>query len=933
MISVAIDPIASVTLPWVTEAADDARTVLEPHRDTVDVERVVAGVVHRLGRELCDASMSTVVDEFHRFRAQRGYPADPAADAASTEFGSVAAEILDRFPVLRGNIHRLVSGRLAQLREVIAALRTDLPTLVGEGMLGTGLVDRIDFGHGDPHDGGRHVVLVSVGTRTVVYKARSIGPDLLLHSLVRTIDCDTAAADSLRLPRVLSGACEAVGVGYGWQEHIAREDLSAAGGEQRFHRRLGRLLAVFTAVGATDMHLENVVAAAEYPVPIDVETLLHPSTEAECRTRALADGPLGTGMLPSGSDALSGTCIAGISPAGPRTVGGAMRPVLEHAGTDAMTLTPHPVVLDLSSHRPHRNANAIPVSDHVDDIVGGYHAGIAALRRHENSIRRVLSAAASTEFRRVVRPTSVYTAFLDAATHPRYLADPAERRRLFELLPASTMGGDDARRVELDLLCSGDVPRFVAPGGSSVLASRGRAGSSEVAAASPETAVDRAQRCLTRAIRSNPVAAEHVIRSALAGIDRPTAPLSRRVRDDDLHRALSVDDDRAGAARVARRVRARAIRSDSGAVLGTVHSLAVASSGSLVGSDDTLYGGGGAVLLDTALLENSILDPPRPDAAAMWRARAEESAAALIDDAHHRLSASDTSLCPYTGSLGTVWLLREYFAVTGTYDPVVDRLLASIVDHADIEHRDRLDVVGGLAGATALLAGTDWVGPEFLSRCADRLALALSEHHVTTRGLAHGVDGVAWALMRADVALGRTDHGSLVHDIASAATVPRDASWCWGSVGITLARAEIRYGLGDHRGAAALARTLVRSAAPEDDTLCHGDGGTVLALRHLACLLGDPVLEMQAGERTDRLRVRIARHGYATGHDHHVGALSFMTGVPGIAYARLKAGSLPDPIGLTASDRVRHHRTTPGQPCRAAAFGEVASNVEPVALP
>ena len=46
---------------------------------------------------------------------------------------------------------------------------------------------------------------------------------------------------------------------------------------KRFFKRAGAWLALFHCFGGTDFHQENIIAAGEHPVPIDLETVLQPT--------------------------------------------------------------------------------------------------------------------------------------------------------------------------------------------------------------------------------------------------------------------------------------------------------------------------------------------------------------------------------------------------------------------------------------------------------------------------------------------------------------------------------------------------------------------------------------------------------------------------------------------------------------------------------
>ena len=58
--------------------------------------------------------------------------------------------------------------------------------------------------------------------------------------------------------------------GYGWTEFIEHAGCADAEGCKRFFRRAGAWLALFHCFAGADMHQENMIAAGEHPVPIDL---------------------------------------------------------------------------------------------------------------------------------------------------------------------------------------------------------------------------------------------------------------------------------------------------------------------------------------------------------------------------------------------------------------------------------------------------------------------------------------------------------------------------------------------------------------------------------------------------------------------------------------------------------------------------------------
>ncbi len=63
---------------------------------------------------------------------------------------------------------------------------------------------------------------------------------------------------------------------YGWTEFVEAQACDTPEQVQRFYERQGGYLALLYFLEATDFHLENLIAAGEHPVLVDLEALFHP---------------------------------------------------------------------------------------------------------------------------------------------------------------------------------------------------------------------------------------------------------------------------------------------------------------------------------------------------------------------------------------------------------------------------------------------------------------------------------------------------------------------------------------------------------------------------------------------------------------------------------------------------------------------------------
>ena len=188
--------------------------------------------------------------------------------------------LFDDKPVLLRLIATVTRQWIDTSREFMLRLDADLPAIRRESAAdqacpadAASQVAQIDGDLSDPHNFGRSVQIVTFadGTR-VVYKPKDLRLDIVWHDLIERLN---RADPPLTLKAVRSIARD----GYGWTEFVAHNGCADERGFAAFFRRAGALLALFHVFAATDMHQENIIAAGDHPVPIDLETILQPSAE------------------------------------------------------------------------------------------------------------------------------------------------------------------------------------------------------------------------------------------------------------------------------------------------------------------------------------------------------------------------------------------------------------------------------------------------------------------------------------------------------------------------------------------------------------------------------------------------------------------------------------------------------------------------------
>lgn len=333
-------------------------------------------------------------------------------------------------------------GASAELVERLARDRRDIADVFAAGA-DLGPVTTLEAGLSDPHRGGRTVAVLGFDNGVkIVYKPKDLRVDAAWADLLRQLNADGAPVE-LKAPEVL------VRRGYGWANYIEPDAADATpddakgddatGDDALFRHRAGALLAVLHLLRGADFHNENVIVSNGHPIPVDLETLLHPQwpnrsaeTVADpavaAATERLANSVLMTLYLPHWAYGLAGgpVAIGGLdAPPGSNTGIGAFR----YVNSDNMEFVGGHVQ---SSARPPPRAAA-----NAGDIVTGFAAMYRFLLRHKDSLASAdgaLPRFAGLRVRAVPAGTALYAGVLHRAADPGNLADGADWSLHFDFL-------------------------------------------------------------------------------------------------------------------------------------------------------------------------------------------------------------------------------------------------------------------------------------------------------------------------------------------------------------------------------------------------------------------------------------------------------------------------------------------------------------------
>ena len=939
---------ALVLAPFVDNAADDlVRRARQAGSDTdADLTAVRRCFTEQVGARLVALVRRTLVLELNLGRTGGRLTGDTPEERfadfvrlSSARTGLRA--LLTRYPVLARLLAQTCEQSVEAWAELLARLAGDRPALADALFAGAGpgLLTEVTFGAGDRHQQGRAVaVLRFADGAEVVLKPRPMAVHGHFNTVVRWLNSRLPGL-SLRTLRVLERP------GYGWVEYAAAAPCTDRTQVDRFYSRLGTLLALVHALGGTDVHVENLIACADQPVPVDLETLFHPVPARPAvddpALAALESSVRRTALLPSfvvgEQGALDLSALGGDRDTTlPDEVPGWAAPA-----TDEMRLIRTTGVFPGAANRPRLgDADADPGA-HTEHLVAGFRAGYDAITAHRAELTGpdgLLARFADDDTRAVLRNTRFYATLLDESTHPDVLRDALDRDRLLDVLWRESAADPVLRPLvgaELAELWAGDIPLIGCRPGSTELT----LGRWTIRGLLTGSGLDEAGQRLAAMSRTDRLDQEWVLRASLAtrraGSGHPAAvpplgPVAAIVPDPEqlLAAACGIADRILSAAQDnGRRVNwlgLEPLDDRNWAVLpqgaGLPHgycgtALFLAQLGDLTG-----------IKRYATVARHALTPVPR-----LLAALAERPADLPA------VGAGFAGLGGIAYALSRLAALLDDDEIAGWTTTAVE--LTAVAAQSG----DEPGVLEGDAGClAAMLAVRQATGSPRAAAtaliCADRLA-ATAPKHLPSGGFDTGAAGVGWALLRfagAEAGAGvgaRTGAGvgvgadrrhaaagltALHAASARYSAAPLGTGWCDAPSGTALALADsadalAATALDAAEPAALLDRAVAAAAVPAagDHSLCHGEAGALdLLLTAVAAGRADPgVLHRRAGA----LLAALDRFGPRCGTPDAVSSPGLLTGMAGIGYGllRLGFGARVPSVLLLRSPVAQAHRLLP----------------------
>jgi type 2 lantibiotic biosynthesis protein LanM len=852
---------------------------------------------------------------------------------------NTAFAILQEYPVLArqvmGHIDNWVSSSLEFLHHLCVDWR-EIKITFPQANDGNVLV-ALESGLGDRHRGGRSVSRATFSSGfQLVYKPRSLEVDAHFQELLGWLN-DRGSQPPFQTVNLLSRGS------HGWMQFVARKSCMSLEEVGRFFERQGGYVALLYALEATDFHHENLIAAGEYPVLLDLETLFHPRVGSingmEFLSKRKSDDAMGysvmrVGLLPErmwSNISSEGIDISGIASAAGQP---SQDPVLqcENAGTDSMHFTRKRITMPDGHNRPLLNGIEVDVLKHAEAVISGFTSTYELLLKNRDDLLAndgPIARFTDDEVRVIIRPTRIYAKMLENSYHPDMLRDALDRERLFDRLWVGIENYPSLAKTipaEREDLSNGDIPIFTMHTGSCDLWSSTKVRIPNFFAESPMAGVRRRMKQLSE---DDLERQRWFIMGSLATLSRAPYHSQQSIYRSAASGVEANHDKLLVAARaIGDRLDASALHGESGiSWIGLTPRDERHWSLSPLGSD--LYSGLPGVALFLAHL-GAVSGVDR------YALLAQKTLSTLL----HRVNNKDSqpqSVGAFSGWGGVIYMLSHLGALWNnpallTEAEAVVELLPGL-----IEEDEAFDMIDGSAGcigslislydcapSDATLAAATLCG-ERLIACAQRMTSGVGWINggvaVPLAGFAHGAAGIALALLRLSALTGderfRTTALSAIAyersvfsqevgnwaDLRERKNSARQSdlhtfttAWCHGAPGIGLARIHsLRY-LHDAAVDAVRAeieiaiKTTLAQGFGGNHSLCHGDLGNLELLLQASRthILPQGQWQVIVNEQTVAVLEHIERQGYLCGEPLGVETPGLMTGLAGIGFGLLR---------------------------------------------
>ncbi|MGK9267678.1 type 2 lantipeptide synthetase LanM family protein [Bacillus inaquosorum] len=795
-----------------------------------------------------------------------------------------------------------------------------------------GPITGIDTGSNvsDSHKRGKTVAILSFDSGIkIVYKPRSLEIDEQFNRFIQFLNSKGFTRD-LKTVQTLNRQT------YGWTEFITYTECQNKQQVEHFYWRIGAYLAVLYAMNAVDFHHQNLIAHGEYPVLIDLESLLHNNSSysddsafSKAHDR-IERSVLRVGLLPRKIGSKQG--IEGIDLSALGAQEGQVSPhkttVIVDRNKDTVHIKEQNYPIPVSFHRPKLNGKMENAAHYQKSLILGFEEIYRFFINHKKEINAQMDLFKGISVRQILRGTARYANLLRISLHPDFMRDGLDREMILDKLWLDTKLNPHLRKIVLhekrDLFV-GDIPYFISkPEHTHLWDSQGSCISNFFG----RSALEETKLKINNLNKIDFQEQVSFIRTAFLVLSHP-GEKDKTLKRTDASLSVATQDSLDEAIKIGTYLADRAIEGEQGgrkdlSWIGSFVDNMREDQFKISPANSTLYEGVAGISLFFGYLGYITKDSRFTDI----------SRQALVPVQKSLSTSKDISA--FGGISSYLYVLDHLSVLWGERD-IIEKELEPALERLQlfISKDQNNDILTGAAGTAIVLKNLyrrfhDEKIMSLIIKCGDQLIGNMSRmskgagwrvpaNPAPASGFAHGASGISWALYEiydatkekkykeaADQGL-EFERSLFIPELNNWADIRLEngeyrnvnfTAWCNGAAGIGLSRALISaYNQQDivKEEAITAVQTLLKNGFGQNHCLCHGDLGNLEILKIISEKLGREEMVDKVMSLSLQILKDIRTRGYVTGFEKHNESPSLMMGYSGIGLGLLKIYS-PDKV-------------------------------------
>ena len=364
----------------------------------------------------------------------------------------------ERYPVLFRIIREQMEQCVDYFCEIMEHLEADRQDIEKLFLQGDSIreLSSIRCMYGDTHHNGKSVACICLnGEVEAIYKPHSLENERLFQDILKKISKSCSLWDDRMELKLISHSA------YGWEEKICFQECGTEEGVKRFYQRAGISIFLACLFGTTDIHCENMIARGEYPVLIDLETLIS-LRESKDTQNPVFDSVLKSGILPiylPGGNGLGNEVGALCGQGGRKSK---MKiPVIRDAYSSKMRIEYRQGMINDAQNRVRYQGTPVEAIKYRNDIISGFQAAYSCVQGSAILQKDILESVENCKSRQLVSDTMKYAALLNSSYYPDLLTDGGDREMFVRTI--GMIGKPRDRQLvecEVESMLCGDIPYF-----------------------------------------------------------------------------------------------------------------------------------------------------------------------------------------------------------------------------------------------------------------------------------------------------------------------------------------------------------------------------------------------------------------------------------------------------------------------------------------